>query len=210
MRLLTIAILIFISSTAVLGQRYLFYLHGKIVEDQGARAIDTVNGYGAYQYTNIVELFRKEKFTVLSEVRKRNTDPIEYSYKVVRQIDSLIQVGVHAGDISVVGASKGAIIAMLTSSILKNKDVNFVFMAGCNNGILKQFPEIQFCGNIISIYEKSDNIGHSCLTFKESSSLAIPHYKEVELNTGLKHGFIFKPLSEWTIPTIRWAKKKYD
>jgi hypothetical protein len=29
----------------------------------------------------------------------------------------------------------------------------------------------------------------------------------VEVNTGLKHGFIYRPLKEWTEPTIAWAKR---
>jgi hypothetical protein len=38
----------------------------------------------------------------------------------------------------------------------------------------------------------------------------MPHYKEIELNTGLKHGFIFKPLAEWVKPVTEWANGKYD
>jgi len=210
MKLLIITLLLGGSTSSLFGQRYLFYLHGKIVEDQGANAVDSVNGYGAYQYNDILDSFRKENFIVLSEVRKKNTNPIDYSHKVVRQVDSLIKRGAKPDDITVVGASKGSFIAMLTSSYLKNKQVNFVFMAGCNEGVIKQFPDIQFCGRILSIFEKSDNIGHSCDKFKDKSSLPIPRYKEVELNTGLKHGFIFKPLPQWIGPAIKWARNDYE
>jgi hypothetical protein len=192
------------------GQHYLFYLHGKIIEDQGIPAVDTVNGFGAYQYEDILNTFKGAGFTVLSEVRQKDTDPVEYAQKVVSQIDSLIKAGTDAGNITVVGASKGAIITMLISSFLKNKDVNFVVLAGCINNLLQAFPDIQFCGNILSIYEKSDNIGRSCAEIKSKSSLAIPHYKEIELNTGLKHGFLFKPLPVWVTPAIQWANKNYQ
>ena len=194
----------------VLGQRYLFYLHGKIIEDQGANAVDTINGFGAYQYEEILNTFRKAGFTVMSEVRQKNTDPAEYAHKIVSQIDSLIKNGVNANDLTVVGASKGAIIAMLISSYLRNKDVNFVLLAGCMNNLLQSFPDIQFCGNILSIYEKSDDIGHSCASIKEQSHAAIPHYKEIELNTGLKHGFLYKPLPVWVEPAIKWANRNYQ
>ncbi|MEO8711773.1 MAG: alpha/beta hydrolase [Parafilimonas sp.] len=210
MKSLIIFILIAMSTTTIFGQHYLFYLHGQIVEEQGANAVDTINGFGAYQYEDILNAFRKANFTVLSEVRQKNTDPSEYAHKIVNQIDSLISKGVQPNDITVVGASKGAIISMLISSYLKNKDVNFVLLAGCNDDILKRFPEIQFCGNILSIYEKSDYIGHSCLNFKQSSKQSIPHYKEIELNTGLKHGFLYKPLPEWMEPAIKWANKNYE
>lgn len=194
----------------ILGQHYLFYLHGKIVEDQGANAVDTVNGFGAYQYEDILHTFKKAGFTVLSEVRPKNTDPVEYAHRMTGEIDSLIKNGINAADITVVGASKGAIIAMLISSYLKNKDVNFVLLAGCMNNLLQSFPDIQFCGNVLSIYERSDNIGHSCAEFKNKTSLIIPHYKEIELNTGLKHGFIFKPLPVWVEPAVQWANKHYQ
>jgi hypothetical protein len=38
----------------------------------------------------------------------------------------------------------------------------------------------------------------------------VPHYKEIELNTGLKHGYIYKPLPEWMNPAIKWAKGNYE
>ncbi len=191
------------------GQRYLFYLHGKILEDQGIKAIDTTNGFGVYQYEDILNAFRKKHFVVLSEVRNKNTDQIEYAHKIANQIEVLMNKGIRANDITVVGASKGATISMLVSSFLNNTHVNFVFLAGCNEEIMKRFPEIKFCGNILSIYEKSDDIGHSCLEFKSISSLTISHYKEIELNTGLRHGFIYKPLAEWIDPTLKWASGNY-
>ena len=198
------------SSTTSIGQKYLFYLHGKIIEDQGANAVDNINGFGAYQYQDILDSFRNAKFTVLSEVRQKNTDAAEYAHKIESQVDSLLKTGIQPSFITVVGASKGAIIAMLVSSFLKNKNINFVFMAGCNQGIRQQFPEIKFCGNILSIYEKSDDIGHSCFEFKNADSTLIGHYKEIALTTGLKHGFLYKPLPQWINPAVKWANGHYQ
>jgi hypothetical protein len=211
MKIFNLILISFIASTTISGQRYLFYLHGRIIEDQGIHAVDSANGYGAYRYEDILDAFRKSGFTVLSEVRQKNTNPLEYAHKVVNQIDSLIKKGIKPDDITVVGASKGAIISMFVSSYLKNKDVNFVFLAGCSEEILQHFPEIEFCGNILSIYEKSDDKGGlSCSQFKDRSPLTIPHYKEIELNTGLRHGFIYKPLPEWIDPAVKWANKNYE
>ena len=198
------------SSRLALGQLYLFYLHGRIVEDQGPEAVDTIHGFGVYRYEDILSAFRKENFIVISEVRQKNTDVEQYAKKLIGQIDSLLQKGIPAINITVVGASKGAAIAMLTSSMLKNKDVNFVFMAGCNDDNFKRLPQIDFCGNILSIYERTDDIGKSCTPTKNLSQQEIPHYKEIELNTGLKHGFLFKPLPEWVEPVVRWAKGNYQ
>jgi hypothetical protein len=210
MRIVILLIIMLSFSGFALGQLYLFYLHGRIVEDKGPDAVDTIRGFGAYQYKDILDTFRKEKFIVISEVRQKNTDVEEYAGKVKRQIDSLLHKGMPTVSITVVGASKGAAIAMLTSSLLKNKDVNFVFMAGCNDDNFNRLPRIDFCGNILSIYERTDDIGKSCTPVKNCSLQKIPHYKEIELNTGLKHGFLYKPLPEWVEPVIQWAKGNYE
>jgi hypothetical protein len=209
MRLLVTVLVILHFSSAAFGQRFLFYLHGQIVEDQGANAIDSANGYGAYQYAEILDAFRKEGFIVLSEIRKSNTDPIVYAHRIVRQIDSLIKKGVTSNAITVVGASKGAVISMFVSFFLKNRNMNFVFMAGCSNEIYTRYPQLRFSGNILAIYEHSDEIGRSCSKFRNGKALAISHYKEIELHTDLRHGFLYKPLPEWIGPVSRWANNDY-
>jgi hypothetical protein len=191
------------------SQGIIFYLHGKIVEDQGIPAIDTLQGYGTYQYEDILDAFRQKKFTVISEVRERATNPFDYARKLAQRIDSCIKKGVAPDQITVIGASKGAVIAMICSSYLGNKDVNYVFLAGCNKELLEGFSDIKFQGNILSIYEKSDDIGRSCSGFKNRPLQIIPHYKEIELHTGLKHGFLYRPLPEWVMPAIKWAANDY-
>lgn len=189
------------------AEKYLFYLHGKILEDQGANASNPY--FGIYKYNDILAAFRKEGFAVISEVRKKNTDVEQYADQVTDQINELLKKGIPANDITVVGASKGAVIAMFVSTLLKNKDVNFVFLAACNDGNFESFPEINFYGNILSIYEKSDDIGESCIRFKNKASTTINHYKEIEINTGLHHGFLFQPLPEWVTPTVKWSNGDY-
>src|SRR5262249_16171579 len=89
----------------------------------------------------------------------KHTNPFEYAHKIANQVDSLIKRGVNSNNITIVGASKGAGISMLISSYLKNKSLNFVFMSGCDDEILENFPDIHFYVNILSIYEKSDSEG---------------------------------------------------
>lgn len=191
------------------GQRYIFYLHGKIVEDQGANAVDNSRGFGAYEYANIIAAFRKEKFSVISECRPKNTDVKQYAHKVAGQVDSLLKSGIKPGDVTVIGASKGALIAMYAATYVKNELVNYVFMSSCNDYSLDSNPDISFCGNTLSIFEKSDEIGLSCERYRQRSKLPVPHYKEIELNTGKKHGYIYKPLPEWVTPSIKWANGNY-
>jgi hypothetical protein len=191
-------------------QKVVFYLHGKIVENLGPNAVETANGFGSYKYFDILDSLKKENFVVISELRSINTNVREYAETVAKQIDSLLKNRVEAGNITVIGASKGSLIAMHVSSLLKNESVNFVFMAACSDDIFAQVPEINFYGNVLSIYEKSDSpaVG-SCIKFKNRSK-NIKHYKEIGINTGLRHGFLYRPIAEWMGPAVMWAKGNYD
>ena len=202
-------IVMFASSLSVFSQRYLFYLHGRIIEDQGPDAVDTIRGFGPYQYRAILDSLRERGFVVISEVRQKNTDVEQYAGKVKAQIDSLLYAGIAPVNITVVGSSKGAAIAMLISSLLRNRNINFVFIAGCNEDNFKRLPAIEFWGNILSLYERTDDIGKSCSSVRNRSSEGISHYKEIELNTGLKHGFLYRPLAAWMDPATEWAKGNY-
>ena len=210
MRKLTAVLLIVLSSFTSYGQKYVFYLHGRIVEEMGPNAVETSQGYGAYEYYNILDAFRKEHFTVLSEVRAKDTDPKTYAHKVVTQIDSLLSKAAEPNSITVIGASKGSVIAMYVSAFLKNKHVNFVFMGGCFQDINTSMPDINFYGNVLSFYEENDAIGRSCAVLQKKSSADLSHYKEVELHTGLKHGYLYKPMKEWVVPATKWANGNYN
>ena len=181
-------------------EKYLFYLHGKIVEDQGVKAVS--ERYGAYEYEKIIEGFRAEGFKVVSEARPKDTDVEQYAEKIAEQIRTLLKEGVEPENITVVGASKGAFITMLASTRLKNKNVNFVIIAGC--GVNREFLNLaNLYGNILSIYEKSDVTGSCKEVFADAEGMN--KNKEVMLETGLAHGFIYKPMREWLIPTLEWA-----
>ena len=84
------------------GSRYLFYLHGRIVEDQGANAVSP--DYGRYEYS--------------------------------------------------------AIVSQLA--------------------------------DVLPLFDRSPNLGER---------------QEVRLSTGLRHGFIFRPLDVWLRPAVTWARR---
>lgn len=192
------------------SQSVVFYLHGKIVENQGANAVDNVNGNGAYKYQDILDSLKKRNFTVISEVRKPNTSVTSYAQSVAHQIDSLLRTNIKAQNITVIGASKGSIIAMYVSTYVKNKDLNYVFIGACDDETFNRCSDIQYYGNILSIYEKSDSLnGSTCKKFRDKSS-TVSRYKEIEINTGLRHGFLFRPIQEWLVPAVSWANGDYD
>ena len=180
--------------------RYLFYLHGKIVEAGNTRP--TSEKFGVYEYEQILEAFRQSGFVVISEPRKKDTDIEQYGRRVAEQVEKLLKAGVSPKYITVVGASQGSWITMLASTYLNNRKLNFVIIAGCNKSI---FAKVNLHGNVLSIYEKSDGTG-TCEQFRDSAT-NLGKYKELELNTGLGHGFIYRPMKEWIEPSVAWAQR---
>jgi hypothetical protein len=184
------------------GARYLFYLHGRILEDQGIHAVSPE--HGRYEYAAILARLAAEGFAVISEIRAADTDPHVYADSVIRQVRRLLGSGVAPTRISVIGASKGAVIAMLVSSRL-TAGIRYVLMANCNDYILNAF-EVSMHGDVLSIFEGSDPLGQTCRAFFERSP-GLGEREEVRLETGLSHGFIFRPLEVWVAPASRWARR---
>lgn len=196
------------SQTKDENQRYIFFFHNKFVQENPLNAIHPE--YGKAEYNEILESFRKDNFIVFSEKRKKNTNAAEYAEKIAKQVKALIKKGVPPNHITVIGASQGGYIAQYVSTYLSNPDVNFVFI-GCFRDVdIQEIPDINFCGNILTIYEKTDIYGVSAIKRKETSKCKIDHFKEIELNTGLKHGFLFKAADNWIAPSKKWANGNYE
>lgn len=184
--------------------KYIFYLHGRIVEDKGENAVSPE--FGAYEYRKILDALAARGFVVISETRPKDTDAVEYSAKVGKQINKLIERGVKPANITVVGGSKGGVITHRISFDLKNKNLNFVLLAACGKDYLAQ-EKPDLYGRVLSIYDYKDNKGaESCAEFFKASK-NITESKEIELKSGTGHGIIFHPLPEWLDPTIEWANQ---
>jgi predicted esterase len=181
--------------------RYLFYLHGAIIERAGVRP--THPKFGVYEYQKIVEAFAERGFVVISEARPEGTDGMFYAATVADQVRALINGGVPPEHITVVGFSKGGGIAIAASSMLANDDVNFVFMAACNPW-LDSHPEIVGRGRMLSLRESSDELAGSCESFFGRSPS--PHdHRELLLELGGGHGAFYRPRPEWIDPVVEWA-----
>ena len=184
---------------------YLFYISGYLVEAGNTRPVSPK--FGVYEYEQILDAFRQSGLIVISEARKK-TDEIEpYAAKVAGQVRRLLKAGVPPEQITVVGASQGSWMAMLVSTYLENRHVNFVFISGCSadDGLLKL---VNLHGNVLIIYEKTDIWPGTrpCNRFRADAT-GLSEYKEVETNTGQRHGFLYRPMKEWVEPTIEWAQK---
>jgi hypothetical protein len=187
------------------SSNYLFYLHGKIIEEQGVDAFS--EEFGKYEYQKILDTLREAGFVVISEQRPKNAQSEKYATRVAAQIDSLLKAKVAPEKITVVGASKGAWISIMVSSKLHNEKVQFVLMGICDDAFDYSLDMFKICGNILSIYEKSDPLAGSCSKLIGSNRDCIGNTSEIELNLGNGHGFIFRPYKEWVVPVIEWAKQ---
>jgi len=186
---------------------YLFYLHGRIIEDQGLPAISP--DFGEYQYEEILAALSSYGFTVISEQRPKDTDGVSYAEKVAGEVDALLEAGVPASAITVVGASKGAGITIYVSHFLENTDINFVLMGICHPDVIDNLQQdrVYLYGNVLSIYDSIDQYAGSCQElFSDSEGKGLSSYDEIVLDMGMGHGILYRPLDEWILPAVRWAK----
>jgi hypothetical protein len=196
----------FSSGKAGPSQKFLFYLHGGIVQEQGINAVSA--RFGAYKYQSIVDTLKRFGYHVISEVRPKGTVEITYAEKVAKQIDSLLRAKVSPENIIVVGASQGAYIAIEVSWKLKNPRIRYAIMALCWEYSLNYFSKYnpELCGDFLSIYESSDSKGSCDGLLQEKFCKS--GYKEIKLAMGNGHGFIYKPFPEWVLPLIQWIETK--
>ena len=184
-------------------KRIVYYLHGKIVEDLGPRGVSP--RFGAYDYPGIIDALRNSGLEVISEVRSKDTDPSAYADQLIADINGRIASGTKAESITVIGASKGALIATHVSARLKNPGVRYVLLANCSDWMRRELKP-QLTGNILSIYESTDELAGSCRPLIEKSS-KVTTFEEIRLETGLGHGMLYRPLPEWVGPATEWARR---
>lgn len=192
------------------SRRFVFYLHGKIIEDQGLPAISPE--FGEYQYEEILRALQSYGFVVISEQRPRNADATQYARRVATQIDDLLRSEVPGGSITVVGASKGAAIAILVSDLLANPEVNYVLLGACNPPTVDELTRqgVSLFGNVLAIYDSSDEYAGSCEgLFSLWEGRGLGHHSELVVDVGTGHGILYQPLSEWVVPTVNWARQDW-
>jgi metallo-beta-lactamase class B len=180
--------------------RYLFYLHGRILEVQGRNAVSP--DFGTYQYDAILDAFATRGFEVVSEVRTSDVGP-EYAERIAARVRKLLDAGVPPSQVTVVGASKGGFLTAATSAALGNDGVSFVVLAGCGDSTLPLAPRLR--GRMLSVYDEKDRYTPSCReTFAKATALGAK--KEIVLKLGLDHGLLYTPRKEWVDAATDFAR----
>lgn len=180
--------------------KHIFYIHGRIIEEQGKNAFS--EAFGTYELDSIISALKVDNSVVHAEIRHENVDPRSYAQKISKQIDSLIHLGTTPKHITVVGASKGAIIASHISDVNGNP-INYVFLAG-NNDFQELNNTWKFHGQALAIYEVSDSIAGKNYNHWKNNENFTTKFEQLELKTNLGHGFLYKPLDAWVKPTKKW------
>jgi hypothetical protein len=187
------------------GARYLFHMHGWVVEEYGpAGAVRT-----GYWWRWTVEAFADREFVVISEARAAHTDVQAYALTVARQVARLRAAGVPSDHITVTGMSKGGVITVLTTAAIADPNVRFVVLAGCarswDNGIQTGFQAFGRApqGRVLSMYDRYDSDVWSCSRyFRNSPGLT---FKEKIFDADLGHALFYTPDRLWVDPTVAWA-----
>jgi|GEM_PF-480893 len=200
-RLLALSLVLVACHVYAKSERYVIYVHGKAVEEGGRRPSTE---FGVYEYDAILKAFRDGGFIVSSEQRPKGADVNVYAKRVADEVRTLLRRGVPPSHITVIGASKGAIITMRASTLLQNPDVRYVLLGDCNDWVYKNY-DIRLSGHVLSIYDAGDDFGVSCAPFFRRAG-ALREHDELELRLGLRHGFLYAPRREWIDPAARWAR----
>jgi len=184
-------------------KKYLFFLHGNIIEKKGLPARS--KKYGDYEYEDMLEAFTDAGLVVIAEPREEDTDIFSYAIKVKNQVKKLLKAGVSASSITVSGYSKGGRMTLYVSSLLKNNDVKFVILAGCPMAYLGD-DDIKPFGKILSIYDQRDDMFDSCDKYFSVGDKELKT-KEIVLDTGEGHGLFYRVSDNWLEPMLQWAKE---
>jgi pimeloyl-ACP methyl ester carboxylesterase len=184
------------------SERYVIYSHGMIVEGDDPKPISPK--YGQYDFPAIKQaLFDGGGFNLIAYQRPKSLDD-SYADTLKFWVRRLRDAGVKPSRITLVGFSRGAQLTALASSDLASVGINTALLAICEDGDVSQTSGLVLDGNLLSIYETSDELG-PCGKLAARSHLK--SFKEVAISTGKKHGAFFQPLPQWIRPLKAWIAK---
>lgn len=189
-------------------RRHVIYLHGRIVqEEQTTRPRHPE--YGHYELEKILAALRGQGFEVIGEIRPKPWSLRDSAEHVAGQVRQLLESGVPADRITIVGASMGASIALLASVRLGNPDLRFALIGACLSGNVRALRAEEGSppsGRLLFIRESSDELSDPCPPLKEDPGALSPFVaRELVIATGLRHGFLYRPLPEWLDPVVERA-----
>ncbi|MBT4907713.1 MAG: hypothetical protein HOK98_16465 [Rhodospirillaceae bacterium] len=190
-------------------KRYLIYLHGAWLESHALSEPHPKRG--VYQYEKILAELAARDFEVISELRVGKPNPRKYTRtRVIPQINALLEKGVPANRITVVGFSKGGTMTLVLSAQAGKSGLNIVNLAGCGKGRFRAAYDSflkndasKMQGRMLSLYDPADLIAGTC---EEAAKLgARLKMTEVALKAGKGHATFYSPNPAWLDRIASWS-----
>lgn len=182
--------------------RYLFYMHGRYVEQHGA--------YDTYEINQILAALASKGLVVMGEVRS-DTDPRGYSASIARQVLGLLRAGVPAGHVMVAGHSRGGFMSMMVARQLQNRGLKFGVLAGCGTPgsefrrTYERFigrAAARMRGRFLVAWDADDDVAGNCdLAMKRAG---VPFSNHI-YRTGHGHRLFYEPDPVWIDPLAAFA-----
>lgn len=192
------------------SSRHLIYVHGRIVQEKQSLRPEHPR-FGVYEVEQILDAFRERGFVVTTELRPEKAAVSDSADRLVAQVQALLGSGVPARNVTVVGASMGAAITMAAAARLANPDLRFVILGSCLSNSIRGLLSSERrapIGHVLAIREQSDEYTDKCSPRTAPGALPDLVTRELVLDTGLSHGFLYRPLPEWVDPAVEWAEAR--
>ncbi len=186
--------------------RYVFYSHGYIVE--GGNPTPVHPRWGTYDFPAIKSALADPDYHLIATHRPAGTSPFVYAEKLAAEVTTLVNNGVPASNIALIGFSRGGFITVITTGLLRNDKINIVLLAACNSRLAKR-QDIRLYGHLLSVYETSDSVG-SCEHLVDAHQTTVRSFQEVALSTGKEHGAFYTPEETWLAPVKNWLKHQFE
>jgi hypothetical protein len=94
-----------------------------------------------------------------------------------------------------------------------NPEVNYVLLGTCHPTLVEEWKQggMILSGNVLAIYDfEDDEYSGSCEElFSLAEGKGLNHFDELVLQVGTGHGVLYQPLSEWVLPTVKWANQEW-
>jgi len=146
------------------------------------------------------------QYNLIAYHRPKGTDPFKHAEMLTDDVRKLLENGVDANHITIMGFSRGAFITAITSHNLEATPVNTILLAACGRIVSSKYANIKANGKLLSIFETTDGNG-TCNKLKNRSN-NLQSFEEISISTGKEHGAFYRPIPEWIIPVKRWIKEK--
>ena len=99
----------------------MFYSHGFIVEGTNPTPIN--ERWGVYDFPAIKQSLSDSEYNLIAYHRPKGTDPNEHAETLANDVRELLENGVDANHITIMGFSQGAFITSITSHYLETTPV---------------------------------------------------------------------------------------